>query len=31
MKAAGFEKAKGLITANYVKDASDQRWKDDPA
>src|SRR5580698_7657301 len=29
MKAAGFEKAKGLITANYGKDASDPRWKDD--
>jgi branched-chain amino acid transport system substrate-binding protein len=30
MKAAGFEKAKGLITANYGKDAADPRWKDDP-
>ena len=30
MKAAGFEKAKGVITANYGKDASDPRWKDDP-
>ena len=29
LKAAGFEKAKGLITANYGKDASDPRWKDD--
>ena len=29
MKAAGFEKAKGLITANYAKDASDPRWADD--
>ena len=29
MKAAGFEKAKGLITANYGKDASDPRWADD--
>jgi branched-chain amino acid transport system substrate-binding protein len=29
MKAAGFEKAKGVITANYGKDASDPRWKDD--
>jgi len=28
MKAAGFEKARGLITANYGKDASDPRWKD---
>jgi branched-chain amino acid transport system substrate-binding protein len=30
MKAAGLEKAKGLITANYGKDSSDPRWKDDP-
>ena len=30
LKAAGLEKAKGLITANYAKDASDPRWKDDP-
>jgi branched-chain amino acid transport system substrate-binding protein len=30
MKPAGFEKAKGLITANYGKDSSDPRWKDDP-
>ena len=29
MKAAGYEKAKGVITANYGKDASDPRWKDD--
>jgi len=29
MKAAGFEKAKGVITANYAKDASDPRWADD--
>ena len=29
MKAAGFEKAKGVITANYGKDSSDPRWKDD--
>ncbi len=29
MKAAGFEKAKGVITANYGKDASDPRWADD--
>jgi branched-chain amino acid transport system substrate-binding protein len=29
LKPAGFEKAKGLITANYGKDASDPRWKDD--
>ncbi|MFZ2105019.1 MAG: ABC transporter substrate-binding protein, partial [Roseiarcus sp.] len=30
MKPAGFEKAKGLITANYGKDTTDPRWKDDP-
>ncbi len=29
LKAAGLEKAKGLLTANYGKDASDPRWKDD--
>jgi len=29
LKPAGFEKAKGLITANYGKDSSDPRWKDD--
>jgi branched-chain amino acid transport system substrate-binding protein len=29
LKAAGLEKSKGLITANYGKDASDPRWKDD--
>jgi branched-chain amino acid transport system substrate-binding protein len=30
LKAAGLEKAKGLISANYAKDASDPRWRDDP-
>ena len=30
MKAAGLEKSKGVITANYGKDSSDPRWKDDP-
>jgi len=30
LKAAGLEKAKGLISANYAKDASDPRWQDDP-
>ena len=30
MKPAGVEKAKGLITANYGKDTTDPRWKDDP-
>jgi branched-chain amino acid transport system substrate-binding protein len=29
LKTAGFEKAKGLITANYGKDASDPRWAND--
>ena len=29
LKPAGFEKAKGLITANYGKDSTDPRWKDD--
>jgi branched-chain amino acid transport system substrate-binding protein len=29
LKAAGLAKATGLITANYGKDASDSRWKDD--
>ena len=29
MKPAGLEKAKGLITADYGKDATDPRWKDD--
>jgi branched-chain amino acid transport system substrate-binding protein len=29
LKPAGFAKAKGLITANYGKDSSDPRWKDD--
>jgi branched-chain amino acid transport system substrate-binding protein len=30
LKAAGLEKAKGLVSANYAKDASDPRWRDDP-
>jgi branched-chain amino acid transport system substrate-binding protein len=29
MKAAGLEKAKGVLTANYGKDASDPRWAED--
>jgi branched-chain amino acid transport system substrate-binding protein len=29
LKPAGLAKAKGLITANYGKDSSDPRWKDD--
>jgi len=28
---AGLEKAKGLITVEYVKDPTDPRWADDPA
>jgi branched-chain amino acid transport system substrate-binding protein len=31
LQPAGFEKAKGLITAAYQRDAFDPRWKDDPA
>jgi branched-chain amino acid transport system substrate-binding protein len=30
MKPAGVEKSKGVITANYGKDQTDPRWKDDP-
>jgi branched-chain amino acid transport system substrate-binding protein len=30
LKPAGEEKAVGLITAAYVKDPGDPRWKDDP-
>ena len=29
LKPAGLDKSKGLITAIYVKDATDARWKDD--
>jgi branched-chain amino acid transport system substrate-binding protein len=29
LKPAGLEKAKGLITAAYAKDATDAHWKDD--
>ena len=29
LKPAGLEKAAGLITAAYLKDATDPRWKDD--
>jgi branched-chain amino acid transport system substrate-binding protein len=29
LKPAGLDKSKGLITANYLKDPSDPRWKDD--
>ena len=30
LEPAGLEKSVGLITADYRKDASDPRWKDDP-
>jgi branched-chain amino acid transport system substrate-binding protein len=30
LKPAGLEKSKGLITATYLKDVTDPRWKDDP-
>ena len=30
MKAAGLEKSKGVISANFAKDPTDARWKDDP-
>ncbi len=29
LKPAGLDKAKGVITANYLKDPTDKRWKDD--
>jgi len=29
MKAAGVEKSKGVITAHFGKDPTDERWKDD--
>jgi hypothetical protein len=29
-KPAGLDKSKGVITASYVKDPNDPRWKDDP-
>ena len=29
MKPAGFEKARGIISAAYVKDPTDPQWKDD--
>jgi branched-chain amino acid transport system substrate-binding protein len=31
LKPAGFEKAVGIITSGYVKDPTDDRWKNDPA
>jgi branched-chain amino acid transport system substrate-binding protein len=30
MKPAGPEKSKGVITATFIKDSTDARWKDDP-
>ena len=30
LKPAGLEKSKGLITALYLKDSTEARWKDDP-
>jgi branched-chain amino acid transport system substrate-binding protein len=30
LKPAGLDKSKGVITASYVKDPNDPRWKDDP-
>jgi branched-chain amino acid transport system substrate-binding protein len=30
MKPAGLEKSKGVISANFAKDPTDPRWKDDP-
>jgi branched-chain amino acid transport system substrate-binding protein len=31
LKPAGLDKSKGLMTAAYIKDPNDPRWKDDPA
>lgn len=31
LEPAGLDKAKGLITVQYVKDPNDPRWADDPA
>jgi branched-chain amino acid transport system substrate-binding protein len=30
MKPAGFENSQGIISANYLKDASDSQWDNDP-
>jgi hypothetical protein len=30
LESAGYEKAVGVITAQYLKDATDPAWKDDP-
>jgi len=31
MKPAGMENAKGILSADYLKDPSSPLWKDDPA
>jgi branched-chain amino acid transport system substrate-binding protein len=31
IKPAGFENSQGIISAQYIKDATDPAWKDDPA
>ena len=31
LKPAGFDNAQGIISATYMKDATDPQWKDDPA
>jgi branched-chain amino acid transport system substrate-binding protein len=31
IKPAGFESSQGIISAQYIKDATDPAWKDDPA
>ena len=31
IEPAGFDKAQGIITANYLKDPNDPQWRDDPA
>jgi branched-chain amino acid transport system substrate-binding protein len=31
LKPAGLENAKGIMSTNYLKDATDPTWKDDPA
>src|SRR5450432_2466632 len=31
IRPAGFEAAKGIISAAYIKDPADPQWKDDPA
>jgi branched-chain amino acid transport system substrate-binding protein len=31
LKPAGLENAKGILSTNYLKDATDPTWKDDPA